>query len=62
MSDPVELLRRASELTEQAEHLDDPHARERLLRMAGFYASIAEHEQWLASRADIATMFTGQRK
>jgi hypothetical protein len=58
MTDPAQLLRRAAELTAQAEHLEDVEARERLLRMAGYYASIAEHEQWLAASSDIATMFS----
>ena len=49
MIDPSELLRRAAELTERADQEEDVETRERLLRMAHFYAQIAESEQWLAA-------------
>ena len=45
MIDPSELLRRAAELTERADQEEDVETRERLLRMAHFYAQIAESEQ-----------------
>lgn len=56
MTDPNDLMRRAVELTETAEQLDDPAVRDRLLRMAGYYASIAEHERWLAESSDISAL------
>ncbi len=49
MIDPSDLLRRAAELTERADQEEDVETRERLLRMAHFYAEIAENEQWLAA-------------
>ncbi|WP_170978724.1 hypothetical protein [Afipia massiliensis] len=49
MTDPSDLIRRASELTERADHEDDPETRERLLRMAAYYVQIAESEEWLAA-------------
>ncbi|MCK1478207.1 hypothetical protein ABIB06_002077 [Bradyrhizobium sp. LB8.2] len=49
MIDPSDLTRRASELTELADHEDDPGTRQRLLRMAKYYLEIAEIEQWAAT-------------
>jgi len=49
MIDPSDLLRRAAELTERADQEEDVETRERLLRMAQFYAQIAESEQWLTA-------------
>jgi hypothetical protein len=49
MTDPSDLLRRAAELTERADHEADVETRERLLRMAHYYAQIAESEKWLAA-------------
>lgn len=49
MTDPSDLIRRASELTERADHEDDIETRERLLRMAAYYVQIAESEEWLAA-------------
>jgi len=49
MKDPAELTKRANELKERAEHEQDQHVRERLLRMSGYYIEIAEHETWLIS-------------
>ena len=46
MTDPSDLLRRASELTEQADHEENIDIRERLLRMAQYYIHIAESEEW----------------
>ena len=57
MIDPSELLRRAAELTERADQEEDIETRERLLRMAHFYAQIAESEQWLAAHpASVASL------
>ena len=44
MTDPSELLRRAAELTERAEHEENFETRERLLRMAHHYVGIPVHE------------------
>jgi hypothetical protein len=49
MTDPADLLRRASELTDQADHEQDIEIRDRLLRMAAHYVQIAESEEWLAA-------------
>jgi hypothetical protein len=49
MTDPSDLMRRAAELTERADHEEDVDTRERLLRMAQFYVHIAESEEWLAA-------------
>jgi hypothetical protein len=49
MIDISDLIRRASELTEQADHEDDPKTRQRLLRMAAYYVEIAETEEWMAA-------------
>ena len=49
MTDPSELIRRASELTERADHEENVETRERLLRMATYYVQIAESEEWLAA-------------
>lgn len=49
MKDPAELTKRANELKERAEQEQDQRIRERLLRMAGYYIEIAEHETWLIS-------------
>jgi hypothetical protein len=61
MIDPSDLIRRASELTEHADHEDDPETRQRLLRMAAYYAEIAKSEQWLAahptSMASVSDVF-----
>jgi len=45
----AELAKRAAELKEHAVREPDPQVRDRLLRMAGYYVEIAEHEAWLAS-------------
>jgi len=49
MIDPSDLIRRAAELTEHADHENYPKTRRRLLRMAGYYVEIAENEQWMAA-------------
>jgi hypothetical protein len=57
MIDPADLIRRASELTEHADHEDDPKTRQRLLRMAGYYVEIAKSEAWVAAHpASIASI------
>jgi hypothetical protein len=57
MTDPSDLLRRAAELTERADHEADIETRERLLRMAHYYAQIAENEEWLAAHpASVASL------
>ncbi len=49
MIDPSDLIRRASELAEHADHEEDPRTHQRLLRMARYYAEIAEREKWVAA-------------
>jgi hypothetical protein len=57
MIDPAELLRRAAELNDQADHEEDREVRDRLLRMAAHYVHIAESEQWQAAHpASIASI------
>ena len=57
MTDPSELLRRAAELTERADHEEDIETRERLLRMAHYYVQIAESEEWLGAHpASVASL------
>lgn len=53
MTDPSELLRRAAELTDRADHED------RLLRMAAHYVDIAQSEEWLAAHPTSITSLTG---
>ncbi len=60
MVDPTDLNRRASELAKQAEHEADDDTRDRLRRMAQYYAHIAENEIWL--EAVRAYPSTPQRK
>lgn len=50
MVDPTDLHRRASELTRQAEHEADDDTRDRLRRMAQYYAHLAENESWLEAQ------------
>ncbi|NGX99603.1 MAG: hypothetical protein G4V63_31780 [Candidatus Afipia apatlaquensis] len=57
MTDPSDLIRRASELTERADHEDDVETRDRLLRIAAYYVQIAESEEWLAAHpASVASL------
>ncbi|MBX9710540.1 MAG: hypothetical protein K2X60_05850 [Xanthobacteraceae bacterium] len=57
MTDPSDLIRRASELSERADHEENIETRDRLLRMAAYYVSIAESEEWLAAHpASIASV------
>ena len=49
MTDPSDLMRRAAELTDRADHEESIEARDRLLRMATHYVHIAESEEWLAA-------------
>lgn len=48
MTDPTELLRRAAELTERADHEEDIETREQLLRIS-LYVQLAESQEWLAA-------------
>jgi hypothetical protein len=61
MPDPKELLRRAAELTERADHETQDDIRKRLLRMAKHYTHLAESETWLAghptSIASVSAVF-----
>ena len=45
MTDPSDLLRRASELTDRADHEEDIE----VMRMAAHYMHIAESEEWRAA-------------
>jgi hypothetical protein len=49
MTDPSDLMRRAAELTDRADHEESIEVRDRLLRMAAHYVNIAESEEWLAA-------------
>ncbi len=49
MTDPSDLLQRAAELTDQADHEDNIETRDRLLRMATHYVHIAESREWIAA-------------
>ena len=49
MTDPAELLRRAAELDDRADHEEDREVRDRLLRMAAHYVHIARSEEWRAA-------------
>jgi hypothetical protein len=49
MTDPSDLMRRAAELTDRADHEESIEVRDRLLRMATHYVHIAESEEWLAA-------------
>jgi hypothetical protein len=42
MTDPSDLMRRAAELTDRADHEESIEVRDRLLRMATYYVHIAE--------------------
>ena len=48
MTDPTELLSRAAELTERADHEEDIETREQLLRIS-LYVQLAESQEWLAA-------------
>jgi hypothetical protein len=59
MTDPSELLRRAVELTDRANHEENIEVRDRLLRMAAHYVDIAQSEEWLAAHPTSITSLTG---
>jgi hypothetical protein len=59
MTDPSDLLRRTSELTDRADHEEDIEVRDRLLRMAAHYVHIAESEEWLAAHPSSIASVTG---
>jgi hypothetical protein len=54
MTDPSDLLRRASELTDRADHEEDIE----VMRMAAHYVHIAESEEWLAAHPTSITSVT----
>jgi len=45
MTDPSELLRRAAEPSDRADHEENIEVRDRLLRMAAHYVDIAQSEE-----------------
>jgi hypothetical protein len=60
MLDPSDLVHRANELRQQADHEFDQAIRDRLIRMADSYIHLAESENWakahpvsVASLADV---------
>jgi hypothetical protein len=59
MADPSDLLRRAAELTDRADHEEDVEVRDRLLRMAAHYVHIGESEEWLAAHPTSIASVTG---
>jgi hypothetical protein len=59
MTDPSDLLRRAAELTDRADHEEDVEVSDRLLRMAAHYVHIAESEEWLAAHPTSIASVTG---
>jgi hypothetical protein len=59
MTDPSDLMRRAAELTDRADHEDSIEVRDRLLRMAAHYVHIAESEEWLAAHPISIGSLTG---
>jgi hypothetical protein len=63
MTDPSDLLRRAAELTDRADHEDNAEVRDGLLRMATLYVHIAQSEEWLAAHptsiASVTRLFRG---
>jgi hypothetical protein len=59
MTDPSDLLRRASELTDRADHEENIEIRDRLLRMAAHYVHIAVSEERLAAHPTSIASETG---
>jgi hypothetical protein len=59
MTDPSDLMRRAAELTDRADHEENIEVRDRLLRMAAHYVNIAESEEWLAAHPISIASVTG---
>jgi hypothetical protein len=61
MIDPSDLIHRANELRQQAEHESDQAIRDRLIRMADSYVHLAESENWAkahpASAASLGDVF-----
>jgi hypothetical protein len=62
MTDPADLMRRAAELTDQADHEESIEIRDRLLRMAAYYVQIAESEEWLSAHHTSRGSMTGLSK
>jgi hypothetical protein len=59
MTDPSDLMRRAAELTDRADHEESIEVRDRLLRMAAHYVHIAESEEWLTAHPISIASVTG---
>lgn len=59
MTDPADLLRRATELNAWADHEEDIKVRNRLLRMAKHYVQIAKSEEWLAAHPTSIASISG---
>ena len=59
MTDPADLLRRAAELNDRADHEEDTEVRNRLLRMAAYYVQIAKNEEWQAAHPTSIASLTG---
>ena len=61
MLDPSDLIDRANELRQQADHESDQGIRDRLIRMADTYVHLAESESWAkahpASAAALGEVF-----
>ena len=61
MPDSADLIRKADELKQQAEHEPDRKIRQRLTRMADRYVHLAESQAWSRehppSAADLADLF-----
>jgi len=62
MTDPSDLMRRAAELTDRADHEESIEIRDRLLRMAAYYVQIAESEEWLSAHQTSRGSMTGPSK
>jgi hypothetical protein len=62
MTDPSDLMLRAAELTDRADHEESIEIRDRLLRMAAYYVQIAENEEWLSAHQTSRGSMTGLSK
>jgi hypothetical protein len=62
MADRSDLIRKANQLREQAQHEGDEPIRRRLLRMADYYARLADSQSWSEAHppsvAALGDMFT----
>ncbi len=59
MTDQADLLRRAAELNDRADHEEDVEVRNRLLKMADYYVQIANNEEWQAAHPTSIASLTG---